>query len=221
LKRSLGEAEAAMAVIEEGIAAATTTGPLYAALSEMRQSAGDPAGAAEAVQAGLEADPDNPALQFRAARLMESAGDFEAAIAAYEALYARNSSNVLVANNLASLLSDHREDAESIARAVAVARRLRDSNNAAFLDTYGWTLHRAGRHEDAVEILERSTAALSEEPVAQYHLGMALEAAGDPQKARGHLEQALTLAGEGATLPETFAASARAALERLEGQAGQ
>jgi cellulose synthase operon protein C len=93
------------------------------------------AGAAEAAEAaldaGIAASDGDATLLFLKAGLLEEREDFEGAIALYETLYARDSGSLLIANNLASLLATHRDDAESLERAHAIARRLRDSRRAA------------------------------------------------------------------------------------------
>ena len=82
-----------------------------------------------------------------------------AAITIYEALYARNSNTPLLANNLASLLVNNRDDAASLARAELIARRLRGTDVPAFQDTYGWIAHRLGNHDEALHYLKPAAAA--------------------------------------------------------------
>lgn len=191
----------AAAALRDGIAAVPDNAGLHAALANALTAAGDDPGAAAAAAAGLALDPANAALRFDKARRFEASGDFDAALALYEALYADNPGNMIVANNLASLLADHRDDAASLERAAAVARRLQGSGVPAFLDTYGWTLHRIGRHGEAVDTLRQSIAGLDAEPVAHHHFAMALNAAGRTDEAAVHFERALALAAEGGALP--------------------
>ena len=58
-----------------------------------------------AVPALAAAQPASGTLQLIQAGEMEQAGDIDGAIAVYEAMYAKNSSNVIIANNLASLIT--------------------------------------------------------------------------------------------------------------------
>lgn len=206
---------AAAAALRDGIAAVPNDAPLHAALARALSAGGDDAGAASATQAGLAIDPGNAALRFENARHLEAVGDFDAAIAAYEALYAENPGNMIVANNLASLLAENRDDAASLERAAAVAKRLRGSGVPAFLDTYGWTLHRIGNQSEALATLRQSTAALDAEPLAHHHLAMALKAAGETGEAETHFERALALAGDGGVLPPRARREAEDALRNL------
>ncbi|WP_201158610.1 tetratricopeptide repeat protein [Rhodobaculum claviforme] len=137
---------------------------------------------------------------LRAARL-EQEFDFEGAIAIYEELYASNRDNLVFANNLASLMATHRDDAESLERAFLIARRLSGTEVPAFRDTYGWIQYRRGNHADAVTYLEPAAAGLPNDPFVQYHLGMAYHAVGRTEEARVQLQRAIDLAG-GAVLPQ-------------------
>lgn len=215
VQASGGDAARAAATLEAGLAAAPNAGILHLAVSRLREAAGDIAGADAAIDAGLAAEPDNRDLRFTLALRHERNGDIEAAIALYDKLYEETPGNEFVANNLASLLAETRDDPESLARAAAIARRLRGSSSPMMLDTYGWTLHRIGQHAEAVTALKQSAAALDAVPLAHFHLGMAAEAAGDPALARTHLTRALALADAGAVLSEKARTAAGAALARL------
>lgn len=140
-----------------------------------------------------------PELEFPRqlkAEQLERDRNFEGAIALYEALYAKNSSNLAVANNLASLLSTHRQDDESLSRAYTIARRLRNADIPAFQDTYGWIAFRRGNHFEALTHLEPAARGLPDDPLVQYHLGETYMALGRVQDAKNTLELALNLAGD-------------------------
>ncbi|MEL6677094.1 MAG: tetratricopeptide repeat protein [Pseudomonadota bacterium] len=159
--------------------------------------------------------PDTPRIQVLYAGQLERAGDFEAAIAVYERLYALNSGSTIVANNLASLLAEHRDDQASLDRAAAVAQRLRVARNPAFLDTYGWVLYRQGNPEQALRPLQQAANALPDVALIEYHLGMVHAALGQTRQARTRLENALALAGETNLLPGRAREEAEAALAEL------
>jgi cellulose synthase operon protein C len=125
-----------------------------------------------------------------------------------------DTSNELVANNLASLLSTFRNDAESLDRAFRIGRRFRGTDDAAFQDTYGWILVRRGDLDEALTYLEPAAAALAEEPLVQYHLGMAYLGAERWDEAIERLERAIDLAGPDSTLPQI--ATAQEALSEFD-----
>ncbi|MEL6208916.1 MAG: tetratricopeptide repeat protein, partial [Pseudomonadota bacterium] len=110
--------------------------------------------------------------------------------------------NIIVANNLASLLSAFRDDEQSQARAAAVARRLRGTDVPAFQDTYGWIAHKQGNFEEALTYLEPAAEALAADPLVQYHLGMTYAALERPEDARAALTRAIEIAGPDSTLPQ-------------------
>ena len=150
--------------------------------------------AAELIDVSITAQPEATDLQLIKAGLLEQAGDIDGAIAIYEALYSRDSSNVVVANNLASMIATHRDDAASLERAYAVARRLRGLNVAAFQDTYGWIEFRRGNFAEALPDIEAAAAGLPEDPLVQFHLGMVYAKLDRPAEARPALTRALELA---------------------------
>jgi tetratricopeptide (TPR) repeat protein len=164
-------------------------------------SAGRADEATELLDAALAAQPSSKSLRWLKAGELERAGDFEGAIAVYEAMYAEDSSNVVVANNLASLITTHRVDPESLERAFAVARRLRGSDVPAFQDTYGWIEYRRGNLEEALTYLEPAAAGLPDDALVQYRLGMVYAGLNRPEDARRQLTRALEIAGD-STLPQ-------------------
>jgi Flp pilus assembly protein TadD len=148
---------------------------------------------------GLAANPDDFSLTLDKAGVLERQGEFEAAIALYEEyLVARPNADV-VANNLASLLSDHRDDEASLRRAQELAMRFRSSDVPHFKDTLGWTYFLLGDAEEASELIEDAAKNMPEMPVFRYHLGMSYLAMGEKDAARQELEEALKLAGENAS----------------------
>jgi len=143
---------------------------VWLALYNLHRSRGEEDVAAAVLKEAGEALPQSANLKWAEAGEAERKGDIERAIAIYEELYATNSNSLVVANNLASLISSYNEDDESLQRAYAIVRRLRGTKVAPFQDTYGWIAHRLGNYEEALEYLEPAADALSGDPTVQYHL---------------------------------------------------
>ncbi|MBP1804934.1 tetratricopeptide repeat protein [Rubellimicrobium aerolatum] len=163
------------------------------------------------LDAGLAASPGSQQLSWMKAAELERSGDIDGAIAIYQSMYDANSFNVVVANNLASLLSQRASSAEDLDRAFAIAKRLEDSREPALMDTYGWILAQRGQHAEALPYLEGAAESLGEDPVVSFHLGMTYHALGRTEEARAALTRALDLAGDRpipqmATARETLAA---------------
>lgn len=166
------------------------------ALYQLELQTRNPEAAAAVLEAGLEANPNSAFLNWLRAGNLERAGDYEGAIEIYDRLYEMNRENLVIVNNLASLITTHRDDEESLARAYAIAQRLRGLNTPEFQDTYGWIAYRRGQYAEALTHLEPAAASLSNNALVQYHLGMTYLALERPEEARATLERALELAGE-------------------------
>lgn len=146
-----------------------------------------------ALDKGREANPDDAALRLLTANYYEGVEDFEAAIGEYDALYTQSPNSPVVANNLASLMAEHRSDTQSLNRALSIAQRFRDSRVPHFRDTLGWAYYRLGDFVRAVDILEDVAKELPNLAVVRYHLGMSYKATGDIDASQAELEVALKL----------------------------
>jgi len=138
--------------------------------------------------------PDNAGLQVLMADHQIAMEQPDAAIAIYETILARRPSDLIVANNLASLLLE-RDDAPSIARAAAAAEALKGADNAYFLDTYGWALYRSGRLAEGVAALQRAVEKAPGLVDARYHLGVALLGTGEAARGRAELQAVIDAPG--------------------------
>jgi tetratricopeptide (TPR) repeat protein len=167
---------------------------------------------ASVLETGLDTMPSSETLLWIKAGALEQTGDIDGAIGIYEGLYTLDSANVVVANNLASLLAAHRADAASLDRAYRIARRLRGIDVPAFQDTYGWIVYRRGDHDEALDYLRPAAAGLPGDALVQYHLGKTLHALNKDDEAIATFTTALEIAGD-TTLPQF--ADARALLTQL------
>lgn len=131
----------------------------------------------------------------------EAQGDIEGAISIYEMLYAKDTGNQILANNLASMITARRDDADSLARASAIAARLRGTDVPQFQDTVGWIAYRRGDYQEALSYLEPAAEGLPDDALTQFHLGMTLNALERAQDARRVLTRAVML-GAGKGLPQ-------------------
>jgi tetratricopeptide (TPR) repeat protein len=116
-------------------------------------------------------------------------------------MYALDSNNIIIANNLASLVGTYHDDPESLDTAWTIARRFRDTELPAIQDTYGWLTHRRGDSADALPYLQAAAAGLEDDPIVQYHLGEILFALERPEDALIQFRATLEKAGLGDTRP--------------------
>jgi tetratricopeptide (TPR) repeat protein len=184
-------------------------------LATARLATKDTAGAIAAYESGVKAAPAEPQLVIGLADLYASQGRIDDAIARYEALYALNPRLVVVANNLAMLLVNHKTDPHNLDRAKELTAAFASSDSASLLDTNGWVKFKRGEVQEALPVLEKAVEREPESPVIRYHLAMAQLKTGQRDKARTNLQTALGKAGafEGSE-------DARLALVELKGTAG-
>ncbi len=140
---------------------------------------------------GLEAAPDSIELALLLATELERGEAYGEAIALYDDLIERNPENLIVVNNLAALLLDHRTDPDSHQRALDLARQLESTDQPAFLDTLAWAHYRNGDYPRAVRLSERAVAGAGQVAVLRYHLGMAYARNNNPVGAKQELRAAL------------------------------
>jgi tetratricopeptide (TPR) repeat protein len=165
----------------------------YLALSDYFASQRKYPDAMKALQTGLQKQPTNFTLRLAAAGIEEMQGDYEAAIGGYEALLKEQSGSLVIMNNLASLLSDHRSDKASLDRALSLAVTLKKTQVPQFKDTLGWVQYRQGDYKSAIGLLEEAQQQLPKLALVHYHLGMSYLAVGEQSKAVEQLKKALEL----------------------------
>lgn len=168
----------------------------YGALANLLTRLGRLDEANEVIRQGIENAEDTVGLLLARAARLEREGAFEDAILIYEQLYDADKLSDVLANNLASLLAEHRDDEESLERAFGLAKRLRSATEPAFQDTYGWVLYRRGEYERALKPLTEAAKGLPDNPLVQFHLGMTYSQLGQTARAIESLERAVLLAGD-------------------------
>jgi tetratricopeptide (TPR) repeat protein len=169
----------------------------YGALADYYTQRHDYDTAITTLKEGLRQQPGSFALQLAYAGLLEKKGEFDAAISEYEKMLKDQPGSLIVANNLASLLTDQRSDQASRERAMVVAAPLAKSQVPQFKDTLGWLYYQRGDYQNAVQLLEEAAAALPNNAWVKYHLGVTYAATGANDKASDQLQKALALEQNG------------------------
>ena len=147
--------------------------------------------AIKVLQQGLEELKSDLKLSLSLANIYEILGNFNAAINVYEKAYKKNSDKVVIMNNLAALLSEHRDDENSLKRAKELADKLRNVEQVVILDTVGWVYYKTDDYAEAVNILRAVVEKSPDVAVFNYHLGMALYKTGDETAAKLYLSKSL------------------------------
>lgn len=207
-----GDLPAAEATLREIITAVPRSDRTWTQLFRVVARQGEQEKARALLDEAVDATERHPNVMWAKAGILERDGDIDGAIAIYEELYTRNSSSLVVANNLASLLATYRDDDESLERAWVVGRRLRNVDNPAIQDTYGWLLFRRGQVEEALPYLKSAAAGLND-PIVHAHLGFAYAALDRNEEALAQMQRAVDMAGPADTRERIEAA--RAEITRL------
>jgi predicted Zn-dependent protease len=180
-------------------------------LSNLKLLQEKPSDAAAVLEKGLRANPKSEELQVLLAAAQTQIGQTDQAIQLYEKVLDKNPNVLLAANNLASLLTEHRGDPQSLERALALSRDFeKTAPNPLFLDTLGWVYVKMGRFEDGVRVFQKIESKVPDRPILYYHLGMAYYKVGNEIKARRYLGRAVQ-----ASKPFPGIEDARAALAQI------
>jgi len=144
------------------------------------------------VKNGLRANAESEELHMLLASVHSAQGKVDDVISAYDAALRLNPKNVLVANNLAVLLVDHKGDPQSLQKAFALSRDFeKETPHPLFLDTLGWVRFKMGQQEEAIRLLKYAVAKSPDTSILNYHLGMAFFQSGKSAEARPYLSKAL------------------------------
>lgn len=190
-----GNLEASAAIYRTVLAKDSKLPGIWLQLAQVEQRLKGGTTGQDIISEGLAEVPGDANLLWASASYKEQAGDVDGAIEIYEGLYTLNSSSVIIANNLASLLSTYREDEASLTRAWTVARRFRDTDVPAMQDTFGWILHRRGESAEALPYLEAAAKGLPNDALVQYHLGAVYQTLDRPDDAMAQFRKVVQIAG--------------------------
>jgi tetratricopeptide (TPR) repeat protein len=143
---------------------------------------GDVAGALALLDSAQAQYPDSVELQFARVFQLESADKVGEAVALLRQMAEQRPHDPAVQNALGYTLVDrtrqHREGYRLIEQALQ-----QTPDSGAVLDSMGWALHRLGRHEEALEYLERARQRIND-PEVELHAGEVLLALDRRDEAR-------------------------------------
>ncbi len=156
---------------------------LFVKLSRACYLAGDTAKALITLNKGLARYQNNTVLRLALATYYQLAGNTVLAEKNYKKLLEQQPSNIVVLNNMASLLADKNpEKALSYARQ---AYRLAPQSMAV-TDTFGWLLINQKQIKEGLKLLTQAVS-LGNNPTVKYHLAFALVKNGKKEEARAIL----------------------------------
>lgn len=136
--------------------------------------------------------PEDPEVTFRLGALLEQSGRVDSALAVFDTLLAAAPDDHRALNYAGYMCIERGIRLEQAVERVRRALEL-EPENGAYLDSYGWGLHRVGRTEEALDFLERAAERSPEEAVIHRHLGEVRSALGRTEEARSSLRRARDL----------------------------
>lgn len=163
----------------------------YVLLSKIHISKKDLRSTIAVLEKGSAAIPRSTAILSKLASVYQFQDSYEKAIISYRKLNDLKPNNLVIINNLVSLLSTNGDGKEDLELAKKLLLKLKDSNESVFMDTIGWVYYMDSDYTKAISYL---TKALEKQPnvnVFNYHLGMAYKSSGNKAQAKSYLEKSL------------------------------
>lgn len=165
----------------------------YQQLAALQQKSKQFIEAENTIKKGLVVAPKDFALQLGLASIYESSARYDDAIKVYEVMYKDRPDSEIAANNLASMLSDHRTDKAAIERAYEIAKTLKDSQTPQFLDTFGWASFKVNKLDEAEQALKSAIEKSPDTAIFHFHLAKVYIAKSDKVQAKQALQNAIKL----------------------------
>ena len=191
-----GRADQARAAFEQVLAVEPENAVAIAGLAALRAAAGDPQEAVRLYDRAYALAPRQGEFAYSSAQLVLASGDTQAATERLHHIIRFHPGIVGARNDLAWMLAESGDDLELALKLVSDAQR--QESSPAVLDTAGWVHYRRNEFTEAVMMLEIAVAEVPDDPSMRYRLALALEKAGNRERARSMLEEAVALG----TFPE-------------------
>lgn len=164
----------------------------YLILSQIYKSKNDLSSVKSILVKGNSNVASSTKIPLKLATVYELDGDYQNAIVVYRELHESYPENIIVINNLASMLSDHSTDKNDLELMLSLAEKLQKSEQPLFLDTVGWVYYKSGNYQTALQHLSQVVDKFPDVNVFNYHIGMAYKMAGDKDQAKVYLEKSLS-----------------------------
>jgi tetratricopeptide (TPR) repeat protein len=127
---------------------------------------------------------ENYECQFAMADRYLEQKRYDEVISIYKNLVALHPSDLVMRNNLASLLIDHAKNKDEKEHAFYLAQTFANTEEPILKDTYGWAAFKVGRMNEAIKALEFATRKAPAEGLFHYHLAKVYQANNQDKKAK-------------------------------------
>ncbi|MCC6007753.1 MAG: tetratricopeptide repeat protein [Rhodobacteraceae bacterium] len=190
----LGHEQEAVALLADLAARVPDVMAVHLALGDLHRRMSDFEAAARAYSAAValieEPEPRHWFVYYVRGMSLERTGRWDEAEADFRLALELNPDQPYVLNYLGYSLVEQRrnlEEAEAMIRTAVAAR----PDDGYIVDSLGWVLYRLGRHEEAVEHMERAVELRPEDAVINDHLGDVYWKVGRKREARFQWSRAL------------------------------
>jgi len=186
------EYSAAEVSFRKAIEVAPNSAPPYLYLAELYRAQGKLDDAVKEYEGLLVKNPKMVSAHFILGMIHENRRNTDKAKERYQEALKIEPKFAPAANNLAYILLEQGGD---IDEALGYAQTARESapEDPSIADTLGWIYYNKKAYLKAIDLLKEASDKLGDNPIVQYHYGMALYANGDRQGARKNLQTALRL----------------------------
>jgi len=183
----------ARTALEKGLERFPTDFDFLNLLGNIEQTLGNTSAALNYYEKANEQNPDDVNNLVALAGLYETFKRYKESNAAYDKVLSIDPDNALALNNYAYYLSVR---GERLNDALAMSKRSLENNtdNASYLDTYGWILFKLNKYEDARDYIIKSLKVNGNSAVVNDHLGDIYDAMGDRTNAMKYWKKAYELA---------------------------
>jgi len=168
----------------------------YIILSDIYAKEGNINQSIALLEKGFEVTKGGIEIGLGLAGYYERNGQFKEAINQYEKILQKMPSNMHALNNVATLLLDNIEGADSNIKALEYAKKLNIQAHIAFKDTLAWAYAKTGNYQKSIEILKPVADQSPKISVFQYHLGHSLYHSGQKADAKNYLERSISGKGD-------------------------
>jgi len=163
----------------------------YLLLTKVYSQQKNVSAATETLERGVKNVASSLNIALRLAMVYEFKNEYQKAIDVYKNLYNLYPDNLIVVNNLVSLLLDYSESKEDLELLKPMVAKLKESGNEVFLDTIGWAYYKSGDYESAIDTMNKVVEKTPDVNIFNYHLGMVYKTTGDKKQAKVYLEKSL------------------------------
>jgi len=183
--------DSAEVLLNEAITINSKIEEAYLLLSKIYQSKNDMSSVEGILTKGKKSIKTSIKIPLRLAGIYEKEAFYKKAIDVYRDLYQIYPDNLLIVNNLASMLSDYGNDKDDLDLSKTLVAKLEKSSRPIFSDTIGWVYFRLGDYRQSIQYLTQAVEQSPEVNVFNYHLGMAYKMSGDKVQAKVYLKKSL------------------------------